>query len=218
LHRRLAKEGAVFSDRSGWLVAGHFGNAREEAESARSAVGLGDFSFTGKWDIQGADLEQSLRSVLEGAPVPEPGRATECEGGYLCRLLRDHALVILDRPDAGVSIKFRELGGGGCVHSMDRTSGYGCLLLCGPQARLVLSKVTPLDVRGSNFPDLSCAWTPMAGIRVLLVRRDRRGLLGYEILVSREYAEYLWDTLMAAGQEYEIRIHGFEALRLLEAS
>jgi sarcosine oxidase, subunit alpha len=58
----------------------------------------------------------------------------------------------------------------------------------------------------------------MAGIRVLLVRRDRRGLLGYEILVSREYAEYLWNVLMAAGQEYGIRIHGFEALRLLGSS
>ena len=190
LHYRLTREGAVFSEYSGWLVADHFGNAQDEAESARSAAALGDFSFAGKWDIQGAGLERSLRRIVEGTAVPRPRRATACEGGYLCRLMPDRALLVLDRADAEISTKLRELGGSTCLHSVDRTSGYGRLLLCGPQARLVLSKVTPLDLRGSTFPDFSCAWTPMAGIRVLLARRDRRRLPGYEVLVSREYAEY----------------------------
>jgi heterotetrameric sarcosine oxidase gamma subunit len=218
LHQCLAEEGAVFSNRSGWLVADHFGNAREEAESARSALGLADLSFTAKWDIQGAEVEQALRRVLDASMVPEPGRAAAYEGCFVCRLARDHALLILDRPEAVLLTRFREQAANGCLHFTDRTSGYGRLVLWGAQARGVLCKLAPLDVRESTFPNLSCAWTPMAGVRVLLFRRDRRDLLGYEILVSRECAEYLWNSLLKAGQEYEIRRHGLEALRLLEGS
>ena len=41
------------------------------------------------------------------------------------------------------------------------------------------------------------------------------GELGYEIHVQARYAEYLWDTLMDAGQAHGIRPFGVEAQRLL---
>jgi heterotetrameric sarcosine oxidase gamma subunit len=217
LGHRLAVEGAVFSESSGWLTADHFGNAREEAESARSGVGLADCSFAGKWDLQGADLEQALRRVMEASTIPEPGRAAACEGGFVCRLVRDHALLILEQPGATLPDALYKQDAGPCLHVVDRTSGYGRLVLSGPKGRPVLGKVTPLDLREKTFPDLSCTWSPMSGVRVLLLRRDRGRWPGYEVMVSREYAEYLWDTLIKAGKEHGIRVMGFEAIRLLEA-
>src|SRR5439155_24664837 len=97
LHECLAKEGAVFSNRSGWLVADRFGDAREKTGAPRAALALADLSFAGKWDVHGADLVKALGTVSEGALVPEPGRAAIYEGGVICRLASDHALLIFDQ-------------------------------------------------------------------------------------------------------------------------
>jgi|SRR5579863_4728692 len=217
LYHRLASMGANFSEVSGWLVASRFVDARQEAQSAQSAIGLCDLSSADLWEAQGADLEQLLVTVL-GGRVPDSGQSMLCADGYVCRLSQKQALFVFDSEGRSVLSKLNDAAGSsGCLHWVDRTSGFGRLLLCGPQARSVLRKVTPFDVRESAFPGLHCAWTPMAGVRVLLVRRDRRDLPAYEILVSREYAEYLWDAVMEAGREYQMRPCGFESVRLLGA-
>jgi len=215
LHQRLSQGGVNFSQAGGWLVAEHFGNPQGEVQSTRSAAGLADLSSSAKWEAQGADLAQSLRTILEREPV-EPGRVVLCEGGYICRLSTEQAFLILDETDGIVLRRLRERSNG-CLHLVDRTSGFGHLVLCGPQARTVLCKVTSLNLGESAFPDLRCAWAPMAGIRVLVVRKNHRDLPAYEILVSREYAEYLWDAVTEAGREYLLRPLGLEAVRLLSS-
>jgi heterotetrameric sarcosine oxidase gamma subunit len=215
LHQVLASLGARLSEVAGWEVVLSFGDLQQEVLSARSGVGLSDFSFTTKWDMQGADLAEALAKMSPGT-IPETNRAVLCDGGILCRATHSHALWISERADASaIFSRVREQDGHRCLHLVDRTSGYGHLVLCGPDARPVLRKLTSLDIRESVFPHLHCAWAPMAGLRILLVRNDRRDLPAYEILVSRAYAEFLWGTVMEAGRGHRIRPLGFESIRLL---
>ena len=55
----------------------------------------------------------------------------------------------------------------------------------------------------------------MAEVYVILLRWDRAGLPGYDIYVSREYGEYIWDAMLEAGHEYGIVPFGVETLKQL---
>jgi heterotetrameric sarcosine oxidase gamma subunit len=217
LHWVLTSIGANLSRRAGWEVVHDFGDVTQEVSSARSQVGLSDFSFTTKWDIQGADLGDALLQVSPGK-VLETNRAMVCETGFLSRLSPNHAMWVADLPDNSVTLsRLVKHASERCLHLIDRTSGFGHLILCGPKSQSVLRRLVSLDIRESSFPHLSCAWAPMAGVRILLVRNDRRDVLAYEVIVSREYTEYLWTTIMETGQMHRIRPLGFDSMRLLGA-
>lgn len=212
LNYPLTKAGAVLTNVSGWLLAEHFGNAGEEARWVSSHVGLCDLSCVPKFELQGKDLAAALLSDL-GIVAPSPGRAVVAEWGYACRLSPNHALLIFDAvgspPPAWLGRPQAE-----CVHVVDRTNGHAGVLIRGPAAPDVLRKLSPLDIREEKFPNLSCAAGPMAAVRVILVRRDTGGLPGYEVFFSREYAEYLWEAIIEAGAEFEMRPFGLAAARL----
>ncbi len=219
VHHKLAQIGAVLVEVYGWALADHFGNVQEEAEAVRSRVGLYDLSSTAKFEVKGTYVSEYLGGVL-GGPVPAPGRAALAGSGYGCRISRHHAMFSLiggNPADAAYATRLRDMSSRfPCVHVTDRSSGLGCFLLCGPQACAVLRKLSALDVRETVFPNLSCACAPMAGVRALLVRKDRGGLPGYEIHFSREYGEYLWDAVREAGEEFRMRPFGLLAARRLE--
>jgi heterotetrameric sarcosine oxidase gamma subunit len=217
LHHRLTAGGATFLETAGWLVAQHFGDAKREAAAAGSAVGLCDLSHTAKWQLHGADLASALSTVLDGE-VLKAGRVIPCRSSYICCPSREEALVICEPADATIISKLSEVGRDGCLHLVDRTSGFARLLLCGPQSRPLLRKLTPLDVREKAFADFRCVWTPMAGIRILLIRADRQQLPAYEILASREYSDYVWEVLRDAGREYDLLLFGLEAAHLLRTT
>ena len=218
LHQRLERAGALMREASGWWVAEHFGDARAEEQAVRSQVGLFDRSATPKFEIKGKDLAEFLRSVIVGL-VPEPGRACLTESGYACRLTRYHALLVL-RVVACKEPPWVLAGppANSCVHMVDRTNGYGALQVCGPAALKTLRKLTSLNLQEARFPDLSCVAGPLASVRTIVVRNDRAGLPAYDLLFSREYAEYLWDVIMEAGAEFDLRPFGRAAARSLETA
>ena len=216
VHYKLVALGAVLEQISGWQLAQHFGDAAQEAESARLGVGLADRSFALKWEIKGADTGAFLK-LIENGPAPSPGYVNRTRSGYLCRVSLNHALWILERDSAAALMtSMGKKWESGCIHVTDRTSGYAGFLLCGPKARPVLSKLTSLDLREKSFPDQTCRCGPIAAIQAVLVRRDRSELPAYEIFFHREYAEYLWDAVMEAGRRFEIRPFGDTARQLLE--
>jgi dimethylglycine dehydrogenase len=216
LHHRLASADASLTEVSGWLLADQFVEPRQEADSVRAGAGLCDLSHAAKWQVHGAGLGDFLKAFLD-SPAPEVGRSSICEGGLVARTSREQAFfVIYDAKAPLFAEPPAPAKPGECAHVADRTAGFGCFLLCGPRATPVLRKCTPLDLRDSVFPDLTCAWTPLAGVRCLLLRKDWPSVVGYIILVSREYAEYLWNALLASEQEFRIQPFGRKAASLLE--
>jgi sarcosine oxidase subunit alpha len=55
----------------------------------------------------------------------------------------------------------------------------------------------------------------VAGIPAFMLRIGFVGEVGWELHFPAEYAEYLWDKLMAEGETYGIRPVGVEAMRRL---
>jgi sarcosine oxidase subunit alpha len=76
----------------------------------------------------------------------------------------------------------------------------------------VLTGLTEIDTSDMAFPDLSCAQGMVAEVRATLLRVDRGGVPGYELYFGRDYGEYMWDSVLEAGEPAGLTPVGTEAL------
>jgi glycine cleavage system aminomethyltransferase T len=99
----------------------------------------------------------------------------------------------------------------------DVTSVYTNLLLAGPRSRDVLSKLTSLRLSDDALPTGGCAQASVAHAHGTILREDFPQLPAYHLLISREYAESVWESILHAGHECHMRPFGLKALELLRA-
>ena len=92
-------------------------------------------------------------------------------------------------------------------HIHEPFSPYARFLIAGPNTRAVLSKLTSLNL------DLTKAYGSVAHVRSLVTRHE----LGFLLMIPRDYAESVWESLLHAGEEFHITVFGLEASRRLEA-
>lgn len=97
----------------------------------------------------------------------------------------------------------------------DVTSGFANLCLAGPKSRDVLGKLTSLNVTEFAFPNLRCAQTSVAHVHAIVLREDIRTITAFRLLVTREYAESVWEDTVHAGQEFHLCSFGLAALQIL---
>lgn len=84
------------------------------------------------------------------------------------------------------------------------SGGQVTFRLSGADARELLAKGCPLDLHPSVFGAGSCAQTGLAKAGVLLC-----GLAdgaGFDLIVRRSFADYLWQWLLRAGHDYRIEV------------
>jgi sarcosine oxidase subunit alpha len=237
LHSRHADLGAKFMLAGNWRRPEYYaqpGKSREqciqsEAKTVRTNVGMIDVGTLGKLEIRGPDAAEFLERIYTGK------YATLKSGMTRYALMLDETGVIVDdgviarlAPDrfyfttttSGAANIYRELSRLNTIWQLDcglvnLTGARAAVNLAGPRSREVLSKLTNLDLSGSAFPYLAVREAIVAGIPAILMRVGFVGEWGYEIHVPAEYAPALWDSLMEAGEPFNIRPFGVEAQRLL---
>ena len=97
----------------------------------------------------------------------------------------------------------------------DVTSVFAQFLLAGPHSREVLRKLTSLNVSESALPDLACGQASLAHVRSIILRQDLGSVPAFHLLVSRDYGESVWDSLLHAGHEFHLAPFGAKALGTL---
>ncbi len=198
-----------------------------EVEAVRERVGLTEVSNYAKYRVTGAGAGAWLSSLLT-AKMPAPGRIT------LTAMLNEGGRVVgeftVARPDdtdeyflfgslaaevhhsrwfrhhlpTDDSVRFEVLG-------LSLTG----LAIAGPHARDVLAKITDLDLTTESFRFMDFRRVDLGMVPALVARISYAGDLGYELWVAPEYQRMLFDRLMAAGEEFGIRLFGFRALMSL---
>ena len=63
---------------------------------------------------------------------------------------------------------------------------------------------------------LQVAQTSVARLNAIILREDLGGSNAFHILADRGSAEYLWDCILDAGEEYEIQVVGLKLLAELK--
>lgn len=93
-------------------------------------------------------------------------------------------------------------------------AGRAFLSIQGPRARDILAALCATDVSADRLPYFSLLLTTVADVpQTLVSRTGYSGELGYELFFPREYAEHMWDSVMAAGRPQGLLPCGLGALR-----
>jgi glycine cleavage system aminomethyltransferase T len=193
----------------GWQVPSFFTAPDDEAARTRESVGLADVSWMSKFDLHGHGLESP------------PAFGPEAFVWVLGQL---HYLVTCE-PPAGDAVRERlqQTQNVGTDHSLpppiymtEVTSVYAQLLLAGPRSRDVLNKLTSLNLFENARGNLTCAQASVAHVRAIVLRKDLKGIPAFHLLVSREYGESVWESVLHAGREFQMTPFGLQAQQILQ--
>ncbi len=218
LYAVAEKLGAHFSDFRGWQLAESFSNIAEELDAARQSIVLADQSPGGKLYVEGGEAESVIEPAL-GVSNLTVGSGVQVNGFYLYRLRHDLYFANTP-PDVQVQVledlQARARESGKFVTVTDATHGLAEIRIIGRASRDLLSKLCGLDFSSLGFPNHAVRQSSVAKIKQLIVRRDIEDLPAYSLLGAASFSTYLWDTIMDAGLEWDIRPVGNATIRNLD--
>ena len=240
LYATLAAKGAGFGARGGWERALWFGagggdrsspsaaatgtrRSAEECRAVRERVAVLDLGGFTKLEVGGKDAAGFLDRLICGR-LPKVGRVAlaymcQPDGGLLCELTiarlaeqrfylcsaaaaewhDQHWLLAQRRPDEDVAIE-------------NVSARYGTLVLAGPRSREVLGRLTDADLSNAAFPWLAARPIEIGAARLLALRINYVGELGWELHVPLEHELAVYEALMTAGADLGIRDFGMYAM------
>ena len=225
MHHQHVNMGAIMEERDGWQMPARFGTVEEELRRLRSDAGLLDISPMTKLNIQGEHAAAFMSAACSDGQLPELGAvsqvtitaANQSFQVSLARLADDDFLVLAAPNQAGPMSAALEAAAEGCAHIFDLTPVLAGAQIIGPAAARLLSGVTEFNCSPRAFPDGSCAQTQAAEIHATLVRADLGDLPSYQLFFSRDFGEYMWETLLEAAMVYDAAPVGVDAFSALSA-
>ena len=213
-------------ERLSWGRQNWFAYWRGEHEAARSGVILMDMSFMSKFLVQGRDAGRVLNRLSANDVDGEPGRITytqwlnergAIEADLTVTKLDDEQFLVVasDTAHGHALARLRRHCEGVHAFAADMTGAYAQINVQGPRSRELLQSVTASDLSNEAFP-FRCAREIDLGLaRVLAIRITYVGELGYELYVPAEQAVHVYERLVQAGEQVDLRHAGLKALASL---
>ena len=194
-----------------------------ECRHVHEKVGLLDMTAFAKFEVSGPGAEAWLDGLLTNR-LPALGRVSltyllTAAGGVRAEFTvyreapQKFYLVsagALERHDYDYLIKALPVDGS--VRLEKITTANGVLVLAGPRSRDLLQRLTDADLSNAAFPWLTGQTVDIGAARVKLLRVNFVGELGYEIHHPIEMQNYIFDQLMAAGADFELKPFGIRAM------
>ena len=221
MHGAHQGSGAEFIYRDGWKLPAHYSSVGEEVARVRGIGGIFDISPIGKLSFQGADV---LAEVAQALSLPEPlvvGKAVRCpspaasedsrESVTAAALTYDEAMVFTSPGSRESVAEALEEQSSGCAYMVDLTSAWAGIGVVGPGVGDALARIVDLDLDPERFVDGDCAQVKTAEVHTLIIRGDVSGEYGYQLYVTRDYGEYMWDALAHGGKGVGVGPVGIEA-------
>ena len=186
-----------------------------------------DYTMLGKLMVEGADAESFLQRICTNSMAMRPGRiaytlmlnerggiesdvtvARHADDSYMMMSSISHTrrdylhLRSNIRPNEDVRLR-------------DVTTVFGVLGLMGPQSRELIASVSDVDLSNEAFRFNSFQRFHIGHAEVFAQRLSYSGELGWEIFITPDFAEHVFDVLMEAGRQFSLRLIGGEALNAL---
>jgi dimethylglycine dehydrogenase len=213
-------------DEFSWRRSTDFKHVAEEVKAVRERVGLSETTSFAKYEVEGEGAEAFLDRIL-ACKLPREGRMA------LAPMLKHDGKLIGDFTAANLGGgKWMILGSGvaeeyhmrwfeqhlpvdGSVSVRARGAGLTGLAIAGPSARMLLEKVTGENASNAAFPFMAIRRMHIGMAPALVGRVSYTGDLGYELWIEPEYQRSVFNTLMAAGEEFGLGLFGSRALNAL---
>jgi dimethylglycine dehydrogenase len=201
----------------------YFDFVGDECRHVHENVGLLDMSAFAKYEVSGPGAEVWLDSILANRIPKTVGRIALCHlltgiGGVRSEFTvyrtgassfylvgpgayERHDWDTLNKllPDTGVRL-----------HKV--TTQTGVLVLAGPRSRDVLQSLTDTDLSTASFPWLTGRFINVGIAQAHALRVNFVGELGWELHHPIEMQNTIFDALMEAGRDFDIRPFGIRAM------
>jgi len=223
----FALPGEAGEYRYSWGRPDWFDAAGREHRAARQAVALFDLSSIGKFLIEGPNALQTVQHVFSADLDRPPGTITyTCllnqRGGVeadltVTRLAEQSFLAVVPTTTQNRTCHWLRRHAAEQTVIRDVTNGLGTLGVMGPGAAGLLSALTGASLDDAAFPYGTARWIEIGWVNILALRVSFVGELGWELYAPVEQCVTLFDQLIAAGAEHDLRLAGYHALDSLRA-
>jgi 4-methylaminobutanoate oxidase (formaldehyde-forming) len=204
-----------------------FEHSAREHVAVRERVGLFDQSSFAKFALVGADAEAVLNQICAADVAVPVGRIVYTQwlnerGGIeadltVTREAEDRYLIVT--ACASQTRDFHWLRTHIPAHSravaLDVSSGYAVLGIMGPRSRDLLSALTDADLGNEAFPFATSQVIDLGYARVRASRITYVGELGWELYIPTEFAQSVYEALIAAGAGCGLAHAGYHAMNSL---
>ncbi len=221
VHERTLQlcESMSYREWSGYYTVSVYESHHEhEYNAIRQAAGLIDISPLFKYRITGRDATKFVnRVVSRDINKVSVGQVIYCcwcdedgnviDDGTITRLTENSYRWTAADPNLRW---FRQNALGLDVQIEDISEQVAALALQGPTSARILRKITDANIDAVKYFRMTSG--RIAGIPVDISRTGYTGDLGYEIWMPWNDAVKVWDTVMAAGREFDIHAAGMIAL------
>ena len=207
-----------------WRRQNWFDNQREEHLAVRSGVGLFDMTSFGKIRIEGKDALTLVQRVCANEMDVAPGRVVYTQmlnsrGGIesdltVTRLSTTVFLAVVGAATLRRDLAWlrKHLAPDELAVITDVTAAESVLVLMGPKAREVITKISPHDFSNEAFP-FGTAQEIEVGMGLARAQRMTYvGELGWELYISSDQAAHVFECLEEAGREAGLKLCGLHSL------
>jgi dimethylglycine dehydrogenase len=205
--------------RSKWFE--HIGN---ECRNVAENVGILDMTAFAKCRISGPGAEAFLDSLVANKMPKKIGRSNLCHALNTKGGVHSEFTIMRESVDSFYCVSAgawqrldhdwikKRLPNDRSVTFENITNSIGVLVIAGPKSRELLQKVSIDDFSNEAFPWLSGRKVKIGLAETLALRMNFVGELGWELHMPLEMQNHIFDTLMEAGKEFNIKPFGIRAM------
>lgn len=198
-----------------------------EHRATRENVALFDQTGFSKYIFRGRDALNVLQRLCGANIDVALGRAVytgmfNARGGFesdltVIRVEEDEFYIVSGTAQTGRDFDWirRHKGENEQAELFDVTEGFSVLSVMGPNSRALLSQLTDADLSNAAFPFSTSQIINLGPATVRAVRITYVGELGWELHVPASQAALVYDTLLAAGQNFDLADAGHYAINSL---
>ena len=220
----FAPEGVPQKDHWSFRRSKWFPHVGDECLNVMENVGLLDMTAFAKARISGPGAEAFLDRLVANRLPKKIGRVALChaladgggvhseftierEGPQQFYLVSAGALQRLDHDWI-----WRHMPRDGSVQFENLTSAMGVLVVAGPKSRQLLQRVCDIPLENDRFPWLTGQDAAIGLAPAKLLRLNFVGELGWEIHHGIEYQNHIFDALVEAGADLNLKPFGIRAM------
>ncbi|HLT23636.1 MAG TPA: glycine cleavage system aminomethyltransferase GcvT [Ignavibacteria bacterium] len=214
--------GGKLVDFAGFEMPIQYEGILKEHMAVRESVGMFDVSHMGEVEVRGADAFEFVQNLTTN-DVSKLGEgkvqySAMCldDGGIVDDLLvydfGDHFMLVINASNIEKDFKWMQENVKGDVQLINKSDDYSLLAVQGPNAEKTLQKLTDVDL--SSIPYYNFKVGMIAGQEAIISHTGYTGeKVCFEIYSSsdKEKSESLWNAIMEAGAEFDIKPCGLGA-------
>ena len=222
LYDKHLKLGAKIVDFAGWQMPVMYSSIKEEHHATREGVGIFDVSHMGEFLVKGPNALDLIQKVSSNdASKLQVGKAQySCmpnnAGGIVDDLLiymlkpEEYMLVVNAsniQKDWDWIVQHNDMS----AELENISDNISLLAIQGPNAEKVIQKLTLTDLSSLSYYTFSKGNIGSITDGVIISATGYTGSGGVEIYVYNEFASQVWDEIMNAGEEFDIKPAGLGA-------